>query len=66
LADGYLPGYISVTADEWRDGGDPKVPIERATKKPTLEKNVDLVGDPNATKPDDKPDKKDAKKKKSK
>ena len=66
LADGYLPGYISVTSDEWRDGGDPKVPIDRAKKKPTLEKNVDLVADPNA-KPEGKDgDKKDPKKKKSK
>jgi len=53
LADGYLPGYISVTADEWRDGGDANVPIDRAKKKATLEKNVDLVGDPNAAKKDD-------------
>ncbi|HET9991816.1 MAG TPA: protein kinase, partial [Kofleriaceae bacterium] len=53
LADGYLPGYISVTGDEWRDGGDPNVPIDRAKKKPTLEKNVDLVADPNAVKKDD-------------
>ncbi|MEO6772523.1 MAG: protein kinase, partial [Kofleriaceae bacterium] len=46
LADGYLPGYISVTGDEWRDGGDPNVPIDRANKKATLDKNVDLVADP--------------------
>ena len=61
LADGYLPGYIAVTGDEWRDGGDPNVPIDRAKKKATLEKNVDLVADPNATKKDDP--KKDSKKK---
>jgi hypothetical protein len=59
LADGYLPGYISVTGDEWRDGGDPNVPIDRAKKKATLDKNVDLVADPNAAKKDDpKKDKK--------
>jgi hypothetical protein len=50
LADGYLPGYISVTADEWRDGGDPSAPINRAKKKAVLEKSVDLVADPNAPK----------------
>jgi serine/threonine protein kinase len=61
LADGYLPGYISVTGDEWRDGGDPNVPIDRAKKKASLEKNVDLVADPNAVKKDDP--KKDKKKK---
>jgi serine/threonine protein kinase len=53
LADNYLPGYISITADEWRDGGDPNAPINAAKKKATLEKNVDLVADPNA-KPDPK------------
>jgi serine/threonine protein kinase len=61
LADGYLPGYISVTGDEWRDGGDPNVPIDRAKKKASLEKSVDLVADPNAAKKDDP--KKDKKKK---
>jgi serine/threonine protein kinase len=52
LADGYVPGYISVSGDEWRDGGDPNVPIDRAKKKPALDKNVDLVADPNAAKKD--------------
>jgi hypothetical protein len=54
LADGFLPGYISVTGDEWRDGGDSNVPIDRAKKKATLEKNVDLVADPNAVPKDEK------------
>jgi len=63
LADGYLPGYISVTADEWRDGGDPSVPINRAKKKSVLEKSVDLVADPNAPKDPKAPkDSKDPKK----
>jgi serine/threonine protein kinase len=48
LADGYLPGYITVTADEWRDGGDPNTPIDRAKKKSTLEKAITLEKDPNA------------------
>ncbi len=55
LADGYLPGYITVTADEWRDGGDPNVPIDRAKKKSVLEKNIDLVAAPDAKKRDGKP-----------
>ena len=49
LAEGYLPGYITVTADEWRDGGDPNTPIDRAKKKPTLERAITLEKDPNAT-----------------
>ncbi len=43
LADGYLPGFISVTPDEWRSGGDPTVPIDRARKRAILEKSIDLV-----------------------
>ena len=53
LEDGYLPGYVSITADEWRDGGDPNTPINAAKKKAVIEKNLDLVPDPNA-KPDPK------------
>jgi serine/threonine protein kinase len=49
LAEGYLPGYITVTPDEWRDGGDPNTPIDRAKKKPTLERTITLEKDPNAT-----------------
>src|SRR5262249_47498390 len=48
LADGYLPGFVTVTADEWRDGGDPNIPIDRAKKKGVIEKSLDLVADPNA------------------
>jgi hypothetical protein len=58
LADGYLPGYISVTADEWRDGGDPSTPINRAKKKSVLDKSIDLVADPNAPPKDASKDKK--------
>ncbi len=60
LADGYLPGYISVSGDEWRDGGDPNTPIDRAKKKTVLEKSIALEKDPNAG---DKP-KKDGREKK--
>ncbi len=51
LADGYLPAFISITADEWRAGGDPNISINLAKKKQRLEKSVDLVADPNAPKP---------------
>jgi len=68
LADGFLPGYISVTADEWRENPhDTKTPIDSAKKKMVLEKNVELQPDPNAVKKDDKQpkggEKKDGKKK---
>ena len=51
LADGYKPGYASITADEWRDpSGDPKAPIDMAKKKPAIEKHIDLRVDPDAPK----------------
>ncbi|HEX2688540.1 MAG TPA: protein kinase [Kofleriaceae bacterium] len=44
LADGCKPGYASITSDEWRDPRvDPKVPIDIANKKDTIEKHIDLV-----------------------
>lgn len=52
LADGYKPGYASITTDEWRDPkGDPKVPIDMARKKETIDKHIDLEVDPDAPKP---------------
>ncbi|HEX3762865.1 MAG TPA: protein kinase [Kofleriaceae bacterium] len=49
LADGYKPGYASITADEWRDPkGDPRAPIDVARKKETIEKHIDLEVDPDA------------------
>jgi len=52
LADGYKPGYASITPDEWRDPkGDPKAPIDIAKKKQSLEKHIDLEVDPDAAKP---------------
>lgn len=42
LKDGYLPGFITITPDEWRDN-DPKTPINRAKKKALLERGVELV-----------------------
>ena len=52
LADGYKPGYASVTADEWRDPkGDPKLPIDMAKKRDAIDKHIDLEVDPDAPKP---------------
>jgi serine/threonine protein kinase len=49
LADGYRPGYASITPDEWRDPrGDPKAPIDLARKKDTVEKHIALEVDPDA------------------
>jgi hypothetical protein len=49
LAEGYKPGYTSITADEWRDPrGDPRAPIDVARKKETIAKHIDLEVDPDA------------------
>lgn len=51
LKDGFLPEFITVTVDEWRDPkDDPKKPIDAAKKLPLLEKSVVLRPDPNAKK----------------
>jgi serine/threonine protein kinase len=44
--DGYVPGYVRITAEEWRSGGDPRLPLSAAPKKATIEKVVDLVREP--------------------
>jgi serine/threonine protein kinase len=46
LSDGRLPGFATISADEWRDGGDPNEPIDLAKKKATIEKRIELVADP--------------------
>lgn len=48
LAAGYVPGFISISADDWRSGGDKTAPINRARKLAVLEKSIDLIADPNA------------------
>jgi serine/threonine protein kinase len=50
LKDGYLPGFIRIAGEEWRDGGDPKLPINSAPKHSSLERSVTLALDPNAPK----------------
>jgi hypothetical protein len=44
--DGYVPGYVRITAEEWRSGGDPRLPLSAAPKRATIDKVVDLVREP--------------------
>ncbi|MDB4956472.1 MAG: serine/threonine protein kinase [Myxococcales bacterium] len=46
VKDGYLTGHVSIKANDWRDGGDPKLAIDVAKKKSVIERNVDLEPDP--------------------
>jgi hypothetical protein len=39
---GFKPRHVSIKADEWRDGGNPNVPIDVAKKKAVLERAVTL------------------------
>ena len=56
LAEGYKPGYASITGDEWRDPrGNPRAPIDVAKKKQSVDKHIDLEVDPDAPKPAPKP-----------
>jgi serine/threonine protein kinase len=49
LADGYKPGYASITPDEWRVAkDDTRTPIDVAKKKDTIDKHIDLEVDPDA------------------
>jgi serine/threonine protein kinase len=49
LAEGHKPGYVSITADEWRDPkGDSRAPIDMAPKKERIDKHIDLEVDPEA------------------
>lgn len=44
LKDGYRPGYISVSAEDWRDPkADPKEPLAVAKKRDAIEKSVELA-----------------------
>jgi hypothetical protein len=47
LATDYLPGFITIAADEWRDPtGDPNKPIDVAKKKKEISKSVELRPEP--------------------
>ena len=41
--DGFVPGYVRITAEEWRNGGDPRLPLSAAPKKSTIQKRVELL-----------------------
>ncbi|HUJ62458.1 MAG TPA: protein kinase [Kofleriaceae bacterium] len=43
---GFKTAHVEFKADEWRDGGDPNVPIDVAKKKPVLSRTVELEPDP--------------------
>ena len=43
---GFMPGRVVIKADEWRDGGDPKIPIDVAKKKPLITRTVELEAAP--------------------
>src|SRR5262249_28185775 len=40
--DGYVEGPLHILAEEWRDGGDPKLPLSAAPKKAELDRDVTL------------------------
>lgn len=46
IKEGYLPGYIRISAEEWRHGGDPRLPLSSAPKHDVLERTVELVPAP--------------------
>jgi serine/threonine protein kinase len=39
---GYKTQHVTFKAEDWRDGGDPKIPIDVAKKKPVLTRDVEL------------------------
>ena len=57
LMDGFKPGFVSITDEEWRDGGNPNIPIDEAPKKSTIEKTITLQPDPDWVDPTKKPKK---------
>jgi hypothetical protein len=54
VKDGFKPRHITIKADDWRDGGDPNIPIDTAKKKPILERSVELEPLPDPKKPAEK------------
>ena len=43
---GFKTQHVVFKAEDWRDGGDPNMPLDVAKKKPVLEKTVELEPDP--------------------
>jgi len=50
VKDGFLPGFVRIAAEEWRYGGDPRLPLSAAPKRETIERPVELVPQPPARK----------------
>ncbi len=46
VKDGFLPGYVTVKAEEWRNGGDPRLPLSAAPKLSAIERAVTLTAAP--------------------
>lgn len=44
--DGFVPGYVRITGEEWRQGGDPGLPLSAAPKREVIERSVELVPAP--------------------
>ncbi|HUS26967.1 MAG TPA: hypothetical protein VMZ53_00605, partial [Kofleriaceae bacterium] len=45
---GFKTKHVEFKAEEWRDGGDPNMPLDVAKKKALLSKSVELEPDPDA------------------
>ncbi len=43
LKDAFHPAYISISPEDWRDGGDSNVPLAAAKLKPAIERAVELA-----------------------
>jgi hypothetical protein len=46
--DGFVEAPVRILAEEWRDGGDPKIPLSAAPKKPELDRDITLQPLPKA------------------
>ncbi|MBK9033589.1 MAG: protein kinase [Myxococcales bacterium] len=44
--DGSVPGFVRVAAEDWRNGGDPNVPLRGAPLHGSIERSVELVPAP--------------------
>jgi hypothetical protein len=43
---GFITKHVTFHTEDWRDGGDPKIPIDSAKKKDTLSQTVELEPEP--------------------
>jgi len=54
VKDGYKPRHVTIKAEDWRDGGDPNIPLDSAKKRAVLERAVELEAAPDPKKPAEK------------